>query len=90
MLRNCKKQFEWWAGPKRIDILPFDTVGPSQTAESSNWLFDPNVTSLIVQGDEEKSGTILPVKDEEFTGSSLFLTLTIITMSHWYLSNEKL
>jgi hypothetical protein len=42
-----------------------------------------------LQGDEEKSGTIRPAKDE-FTGSSLFLTFTIITMSRWYLSNKKL
>jgi hypothetical protein len=41
-----------------------------------------------VQGDEEKSGTNRPVMDQGFTGSSLFLTLTIITMSRWYLSNK--
>jgi hypothetical protein len=48
---------------------------------SSNWPLDQNGTSLIVRGDEEKSGTIRPAKDEELTGSSLFLTLPIITMS---------
>jgi hypothetical protein len=57
---------------------------------SSNWPLDHNATSLIAQGDEEKSEIICPAKDEEFTGSSLFLTLTIITMSRWYLSNKKL
>jgi hypothetical protein len=77
-------------GPKQIDILQLDTVGPSQTAESSNWSLDHHGTSLIVQGDEEKSGTIQPAKDEELTRSSLFLTLTIITMSCWYLSHKKL
>jgi hypothetical protein len=45
---------------------------------------------VSIAGDEEKSGTIHPAKDEEFTGSSPFLTLTIITMSRWYLSNKKL
>jgi hypothetical protein len=35
---------------------------------------------VSIAGDEEKSETIRPAKDEEFTGSSLFLTLTIITM----------
>jgi hypothetical protein len=62
-------------GPKWINILPLDIVRPSQTAESPTWPFDPNGTSLIVQGDKEKSGTIPPAKDEEFTGSSPFLTL---------------
>jgi hypothetical protein len=57
---------------------------------SSNWPLDYNGTSLIVQGDEEKSGTIRPAMNEEFTGSSLFLTLTIITISCWYLLNKKL
>jgi hypothetical protein len=57
---------------------------------SSNWPFGEIETSLIVQRDEEKSGTICPEKDEEFTGSSFFLSLTIITMSRWYLSNKKL
>jgi hypothetical protein len=57
---------------------------------SSNWPLDHNGTSLIVQRDEKKSGTILPAKDEEFTVSSLFLTLTIITTSRWYLFNKKL
>jgi hypothetical protein len=58
----------------------------------STWLLDHNNngTSLIVQGDEEKSGTIRPAKDEEFAVNSLFLILTIITMSCWYLSNKKL
>jgi hypothetical protein len=45
---------------------------------------------VSIGGDEEKNGTIRRAKDEEFTGSSLFLTLTIITMSRWYLSNLKL
>jgi hypothetical protein len=57
---------------------------------SSNWPLDHNGTLLIVQGGEEKSGTIRPAKDEEFTGSSLFLTLIIMTMSRWYLSHKKL
>jgi hypothetical protein len=57
---------------------------------SSNWPFDHNETSLILQEDKEKNGTIRPAKDEEFTGISLFLTLTIIPMSRWYLSNKKL
>jgi hypothetical protein len=57
---------------------------------SSNWPLDYNGTSMIVQGDEEKSGTVRPAKDEEFTRSSLFVTLTIIIMSRWYLSNTKL
>jgi hypothetical protein len=43
-----------------------------------------------MQGDEEKSGAIRRAKDEEFTENSLFLTLTIITMFRWYLSNKKL
>jgi hypothetical protein len=43
-----------------------------------------------LQGDEEKSGIISPANDEEFTGSLLFLTLTIISMSRWYLSHKKL
>jgi hypothetical protein len=77
-------------GPKRIDILPLDTVGPFQTAESSNCPLDHNGMSLFVQGDQEKSGTIRPAMDEEFTGSSLFLTLEIITISRWYLSDKKL
>jgi hypothetical protein len=42
-----------------------------------------------IAGDEEKSGTIPPAKDEDFTGSSFFLTLTIITMSRWYFSNKN-
>jgi hypothetical protein len=46
--------------------------------------------ALILQGDKEKSGTIRPATDEEFAVSSLFLTLTIITMSRRYLSNKKL
>jgi hypothetical protein len=45
---------------------------------------------VSIAGDEEKNGTIRPAKDEQFTGNSLFLTLTIITMSRWYLSNKKL
>jgi hypothetical protein len=45
---------------------------------------------VSIAGDEEKSGTIPPAKDEEFTVSSLFLALTIIIMSRWYLSNKKL
>jgi hypothetical protein len=45
---------------------------------------------VSIAGDEEKSGTIRPAKDEEFTDNSLFLTLTIITMSRWYLSHQKL
>jgi hypothetical protein len=44
---------------------------------------------VSIAGDEEKSGTIPLAKDKEFTGSLLFLTLTII-MSRWYLSNNKL
>jgi hypothetical protein len=43
-----------------------------------------------MQGDEGKSKTIRPAKNEEFTGGSLFLTVTIITMSRWFLSNKKL
>jgi hypothetical protein len=57
---------------------------------SSIWPLDHDGTSVIVQGDEKKSGIIRPAKDGEFTGISLFLTLTIITMSRWYLSNKKL
>jgi hypothetical protein len=57
---------------------------------SSNWSLDHNGTPLILQGDEEKSGTIRPAKDEAFTGSSLFLTFTIVTMSRWYLSKKAL
>jgi hypothetical protein len=57
---------------------------------SSNWRLAHNGTSLIVQGNEEKSGTIRPAKDEEFTGNLLFLTRMIITMSRWYLSSKKL
>jgi hypothetical protein len=45
---------------------------------------------ISIAGDEEKNGTIRPAKDEEFNGSSLFLTLTIITISRWYLYNKKL
>jgi hypothetical protein len=45
---------------------------------------------VSIAGDEEKSGTIRPDKDEEFTWSSLFLTFTIITTSRWYLSHKKL
>jgi hypothetical protein len=44
---------------------------------------------VSMTGDEEKSGIIRPAKNEGFTGSSLFMTLTI-TISRWYLSNKKL
>jgi hypothetical protein len=45
---------------------------------------------VSINGDEEKSEIIRPAKDKEFIGSSLCLTLTIITMSRWYVSNKKL
>jgi hypothetical protein len=44
---------------------------------------------VSIPGDEVKSGTIRPSKDEEFTVNSFFLTFMIITMSRWYLSNKK-
>jgi hypothetical protein len=45
---------------------------------------------VSIAGDREKSGTIRPAKDDEFIVSSPFLTLPIITMSRWHLSNKKL